>query len=207
VLLVLLLAFQGRRMARAFAAFIFIFYIGIAVLQNAALTETYGLTVLSGNVVLMLVVAAFWMDEALRPRGEFTSVRVPAWRWWVAPLAVLAFWFPVDSSGTSPQFTIANLVSNGSMLTYCMMTPVLLAILTIFYPRVNIPTMRVTSYIGVLFGVVNEVEWFVLNPWMWWMGVMHVPLITISVYALALSFGWAGLGKGTILTGSAVEIK
>ena len=102
-------------------------------------------------------------------------------------MAGLAFWFPTDASGSSPQFTLANLVSNGSMLTYCMMTPVLLAILTMFHPHVNQATMRITSYVGIMFGVTNEVEWFVLHPSMWWMGIMHIPLITISLYAFAIT--------------------
>lgn len=47
--------------------------------------------------------------------------------------------------------------------------------------------MRVTSYIGIMFGATNEVEWFVLHPSMWWMGIMHIPLITISLYAFAIT--------------------
>jgi hypothetical protein len=188
VLLMLLLVFQGKRMARTFAVVVTLFYVGIAVFQNTALTDSYGLAILTGNVVLMLLVAVFWIAEALNPMSEFAPVSVPLWKWWVAPFAALAFWFPTDPSGTSPQFTLANLVSNGSMLTYCMMTPVLLAILTIFYPHVNHPTMRVTGYVGVMFGVTNVVEWFVLQPSMWWMGIMHVPLITISLYAFAMTF-------------------
>jgi len=188
VLLVLLLIFQGKRMPRIFAGIVAIFYIGIAIFQNTAQTSTYGLAILSGNVVLMLVVAGSWIAEGINPRSDFSPVKVPIWKWWVLPLAALAFWFPVDASGTLPQFTLANLFSNGSMLTYCMMTPVVLAMLTIFYPLVNTTTMRLTSYVGIMFGVTNEVEWFILNPSMWWMGIMHIPLITISIYAFAITF-------------------
>lgn len=188
VLLVLLIIFQGKRMPRAFATGIAVFYIGIALFQNTAQTSTYGLAIISGNLLLMLVVAVSWIVEAINPKSDFAPLRIPLWKWWVLPLAALAFWFPVDASGSSPQFTLANLVSNGSMLTYCMMTPVVLAILTIFYPRVNHTTMRVTSYVGIMFGATNEVEWFVLHPSMWWMGIMHIPLITISLYAFAITF-------------------
>jgi len=190
VLLVLLIIFQGRRMPRAFAAIVSVFYVGITIFQNTAQTSSYGLAILSGNVLLMLVVAVFWIVEALNPESDFTPLRLPLWKLWVLPLASLAFWFPVDASGSLPQFTLANLVSNGSMLTYCMMTPVVLAILTIFYPRVNRTTMRVTSYVGIMFGAINEVNWFVLYPSMWWMGMMHVPLITISLYAFAMTFNF-----------------
>jgi hypothetical protein len=188
VMLTILLIFQGKRMSTAFATVIAIFYTGIAIFQNTAETSSYGLAILSGNVVLMLVVAVFWIAEALNPKSDFTPVKVPYWKWWVLPLATLAFWFPVDASGSLPQFTLANLVSNGSMLTYCMMTPAVLAILTIFYPHVDRTTMQVTSYVGIMFGVINEVEWFVLIPSMWWMGIMHIPLITISLYAFVITF-------------------
>jgi hypothetical protein len=188
VLLVLFLIFQGKKMPRTLASIITVFYIGIAVFQNTAETNSYGFAILSGNMVLMLVVAISWIFEAINPKSDFSSVRVPLWKWWVLPLAALAFWFPTDANGITPQFTLANLISNGSMLTYCMMTPVVLAMLTIFYPRVNLITIRVTSFVGIMFGVTNEVEWFFLNPSMWWMGIMHIPLITISIYAFATTF-------------------
>jgi len=187
VLLVLLIAFRGRSMSRPFAVVVAAFYVAIAAFQNTSQTSDYGLVVLSGNVLLMLVVATYWGAEALNPRNDFSEARFPPWKWWVLPLAALAFWFPVDASGSLPQFTLANLVSNGSMLTYCMMTPVAIATLVVFYPRVKMSLMRVTSYVGMIYGVTNELEWFVLNPSMWWMGVMHIPLITISVCAFALT--------------------
>lgn len=187
VLLVLLILFQGKRMSRAFAIITAVFYIGIAIFQNTAQTSTYGLTILSGNVLLMLLVAASWIVEALKPKNDLAPVKMPRWKWGVLPLAGLAFWFPVDASGSSPQFTLTTLVSNGSMLTYCMVTPVVLAILIIFHPRVNNTTMRVTSYVGIMFGAINEIEWFVLYPSMWWMGIMHVPLLTTSLLALAMT--------------------
>ena len=58
----------------------------------------------------------------------------------------------------------------------------------IFYPLVNTTTMRLTSYVGIMFGVTNEVEWFILNPSMWWIGIMHIPLITIPTHAFAITF-------------------
>jgi hypothetical protein len=188
VLLVLLLILQGKRISAAFATVVAVFYTGIAIFQNTAQTSTYGFAIISGNVLLMLVVAVSWIVEAVNPKSDFTPAKVSPWKSWVVPLAALAFWFPVDASGSSPQFTLANLVANGSMLTYCMVTPVVLAALIIFYPRVNLVTMRVTSYVGIMFGVTNEVEWFVLHPSMWWMGIMHIPLITMSVYAFAITF-------------------
>jgi hypothetical protein len=69
-----------------------------------------------------------------------------------------------------------------------MMTPVYLAILTVYHPRVNLPVLRATSLVGVVVGLGNM--WFeiVLKPVYWWMGVLHIPLLSISSYGLVLSF-------------------
>jgi membrane-bound metal-dependent hydrolase YbcI (DUF457 family) len=49
VLLVLLIIFQGKRIPRAFATVLTVFYAGIAIFQNTAQTSSYGLAILSGN--------------------------------------------------------------------------------------------------------------------------------------------------------------
>jgi hypothetical protein len=42
------------------------------------------------------------------------------------------------------------------------------------------------SFVGVYFGIINVVIWFVVYPSGWWMGVLHIPLLTISIYAFVL---------------------
>jgi hypothetical protein len=39
----------------------------------------------------------------------------------------------------------------------------------------------------MLLGAVNMIVWFVLESWGWWMGVLHIPLVVISVYAFVLA--------------------
>jgi hypothetical protein len=68
-----------------------------------------------------------------------------------------------------------------------MMTPVVLAVLTLFHPAVNPAVLRVTSFEGMLLGAVNMIVWFIVEPWGWWMGVLHIPLVVISVYAFVLA--------------------
>ena len=69
------------------------------------------------------------------------------------------------------------------------MTPVYLAILILYYPRVNIVTLRITSLLGVIIGFWNLLVSFVIHPdILWWFGVLHLPLVFISIYALILSF-------------------
>jgi len=52
---------------------------------------------------------------------------------------------------------------------------------------VNIPTLRVMSYVGFLFGIMNILTWFIFNPSMWWIGFLHIPLFTISIYGFLLT--------------------
>ena len=78
------------------------------------------------------------------------------------------------------------MLSNEAGLTCCMMTPVVLAVLTLFHPTVNLAVLRVSSFMGMLLGAVNMIVWFFVQPWGWWMGVMHIPLVVISVYGFVL---------------------
>jgi hypothetical protein len=88
----------------------------------------------------------------------------------------------------SPDFSPLRMLTNESGLTYCMMTPVILAVLTLYHPTVNLAALRVTSFVGMIFGVVNILVWFVLMPSAWWMGVLHSPLLVISIHAFVLGF-------------------
>ena len=68
-----------------------------------------------------------------------------------------------------------------------MMLPVYLAVLSVYYPHVNLATLRVTSFAGTVTGLLNVLQWFVLDPHLW-LGMLHLPLLSISVYAFVLSF-------------------
>jgi len=88
-----------------------------------------------------------------------------------------------------PDFNPIFFFINGAGLAYCMMTPVFLAILTLYHPRINTATLRVTSLEGILIGLINiYMNFFTDFRLYWWNGVLHIPLITISIYGLMLSF-------------------
>jgi hypothetical protein len=57
----------------------------------------------------------------------------------------------------------------------------------LYYPTVNLTVLRVMSFVGVYFGVMNVVVWFLVFPSGWWMGVLHLPLFIISISAFVLS--------------------
>jgi hypothetical protein len=177
----------GNKVRRAFNIYVAVLYLALSLFQSSAVTKSHGLVILTGNLVLVLVVALVWMWEVVAERNSFAPRKRPLWKWWVAPLVVLPFLAPVNPSTLSPDFSLAGLLTNEAGLIYCMMSPVFLAVLILFHPTVNLAVLRVSGFAGMLFGVVNMIMWFVLEPWGWWMGVLHIPLVVLSVYAFVIS--------------------
>jgi hypothetical protein len=188
-LLVMAVVVWGNRATRAFDAYVAFTLVLFALLQNSAFTAQYGLAILTGNLLLYLIAATLWAWEAVAPRNDFTPRRRPLWQYWVVPLAVLAFWFPVNTTGetVTPDFNPALLLTSEAGLTFCMMLPVYLTVLALFAPLINRPVARVTSFAGLVTGIMNLLQWFVFDPANWWMGILHLPLVSISLYVLVLS--------------------
>ena len=185
ILLICIIIFRNK-VARLFAIYVGISYALFAIGQSIAITEKYGLSICTINVVMFLIVAAFWVWEAVVLQNDYTLKKLPVWRYWVVPLAVLAFWAP--SGRGMPDFNPVYLFTNGAGLAFCMMTPVYVGLLTLYWPRVNMPTLRVTSLVGFIIGLYNLYANFGINPARrWWNGVLHIPLLSISIYGLILS--------------------
>jgi len=188
VVLVLLIIFIKNKVTRLFSAYVAISYILFAVLQNIAITEEYGLAIVTGNLVMFLIVAASWIWEAIAKKNDLSPVKPPAWKYWVAPLAFLAFWYPLNPQTMQPDFNSLYLLTSSAGLAFCLMTPVYLTILTFYYPRVNLVTLRITSLVGAIIAFYNMWVNFLFKPdLLWWNGVLHIPLLTISIYGLVIS--------------------
>lgn len=158
----------------------------IAVFQNIARTPNYGLAVLVGNVVIYGLIGLLWAWEAAKGTHPLFFNPRPRWRYWVVPLALLAFWFPVNTAGATPtpDFSPFGLVMNEAGFTFCMMLPVYLGALTMAVPNVNPTLLRVTAFVGLVTGLLNVFEFFANASYGWWMGIVHLPLLLISAYAL-----------------------
>jgi hypothetical protein len=203
VVLIAGLLIFGNRVRRAFNLYVALLFLALAIFQTTAVTDRYGLAVITGNLALVLVVGLVWGWEVIAERNDFAPRRHRWWKWWVAPVAAVALLAPVDASTMSADFNLARMLSNEAGLTFCMMTPVVLAVLTLYHPTVNPTVLRVSSFVGILLGAVNMVVWFVIEPWGWWMGVLHLPLLSISIYGFVL--GQLGAGEtarlGTVPSG------
>lgn len=184
VLLVGLCRYGSRigRVADAFFAILFLFF---AFGNHIAVTENYGVVVLTGNVVPVFIVGLFWMWEAYRPRNEYVFARLPAWRYWVLPLVFLAFWSPIGGE-LNPDFNPLLLLTSSFGVMFCPTTPLIIALLTLIYPRVNMYVLRITSFVGLLVGVFNATSFFIMPGYTLWNLVLHIPLIFISAYGLLI---------------------
>jgi len=196
VILVILIIFLKNRATRLFSVYVGITYILFAFLQSIAVTEKYGLGIITINIIMFPLVAIFWLWEAVAQKNDFTLQKQPLWKYWVVPLAFLAFWYPANPNTLMPDFSAIYLITNIAGLTFCMMTPVYLAILTLYHPRINIATLRVNSLVGIIIGLYNiNTNFFMLPGELWWNGILHIPLLSISIYAFILSFRDGSLEK------------
>ena len=198
IILVFALILFGNRISRIFSLYGGATYLAFAFLQSIAITDKYGFGIVTGNFILKIVVAIFWFWEIFVNKNDFTPQKLPIIRYWVVPLAFLAFWFPINLETKKPDFNLAYIFTNPAGLAFCTMTPVYLGILTLYYPKVNIATLRVTSLLGIIIGFWNMVVNFLIKPDnLWWNGVLHLPLVFISIYALILSFKKTQLVEAT----------
>lgn len=188
-LLVLGLFVLGNQVKRLINIFVALLYVALAIFQQAARTDAYGLVVVTGNLALISIVALLWAWEAFSGRNDFRPRKIPILKWWCAPLALFAFLSPIDATTMVPDFNVLHLLTNEAALTYCMMTPLILTILTLYHPTVNLALLRVSAFVGMLFGAVNMIVWFLLFPSAWWMGVLHIPLLLTAIYAFLIGHG------------------
>lgn len=173
---------------RVWAAYIGVNYLLVAALQTNAVTEAYGRAVQTGALVATALLGALWLWVAWRDRLHVSFEGIPTWRWVLLPLALLVFWSPVGLEGDKvvPNWNpLLLLTSPDYGLAYCFVTPVFLFFLLLFTPHADRLALRVTAFNGLLYGLYNLTHWF--HPDRVWMGVMHVPLLVLSLVALLIS--------------------
>jgi hypothetical protein len=187
LLMIALIAWQPAKMGRVLAGYMGLNYLIIALVQTMGTTAQYGFVLHTGGMVLFGVLGLIWLVVAFRNELQI-SFREISWRQLLLlPLVLLAFWAPYVAFGNQvrPDFNpLLLLVSPDYGLTFCFTTPIFLFWLILSYPHVNGLAYRITAFNGFLYGMFNLAHWF--NPKLWWMGVLHLPLLILSVYALIL---------------------
>ncbi|HAW71053.1 MAG TPA: hypothetical protein DCY84_10760 [Firmicutes bacterium] len=183
-----MLAVWKDKATRVFYCYGALVFLITGLFENMAITSEYGFAALIGNMVICLIIAAAWLWEAITKHSDFNRVQPSFSRLWVMPLAFMAFWYPVNMDTLQPDFGLHYLITSEAGLTFCMMLPVYLSVMLLFFPDVNLVTLRISSFAGVLIGLLSMMQFFVFNKGMEWMGILHLPLLIISSYAFVLSF-------------------
>lgn len=190
IILIICLILYGDRSSRFFSLYGGLTYILFAFLQSIAVTEEYGWGVVISNLLMFVFVALFWFWEAMVGENDFSHPEKRSLQnYWALLPALFAFWGPINLKTMAPDFNPIYILTSGSGLAFCMMTPVYLAVLLFFYPRINMPLLRVTALIGLVIGLYNVLVNFIFLPEvLWWNGILHLPLLFISLYALVLAY-------------------
>lgn len=71
VILLILLYRYGSKVGRVTDAYFSLLFLFFAFGQNIAVTENYGLSVITGNLVMVLVTGLFWVWEVYKPLNEY----------------------------------------------------------------------------------------------------------------------------------------
>jgi hypothetical protein len=186
IMLIIAIFLYGRRTSRIADVFFGFLFLFVAFSNHIAITENYGLVVITGNVVQIVVVGLLWLWDAWKPRNEFVFQRLPLWRYWVIPFTILAFWSPINAD-LSPNLSPLLLLTSSFGVMFCPTTPVVIALLTLIYPRVNRYVLGVTSFVGFLIGIFNAISLMIMPGYSVWNFVLHLPLIFISLYGLVMT--------------------
>jgi len=177
--------FSGR-IAMGYYTFILLV---VGVFQNMATTSAYGFVFLTGNALVQFIVLGFCAYDCFKGKTIIDKKNKNANRIWVIPLMLLAFLMPYSADcmcNIYPAMTLSVLY-NEAGVTYCMITPVIIGVMLLYSKGVDKATLSVMSYAGLMFGVMNMITWFGLNQNGWWMGVLHLPLLVISLYGLVVA--------------------
>ncbi len=156
----------------------------VAVFQNTA-SLPGGVSILLGNMVAQLVVAVFCLLGIRRTR----TAPLHRERLWLLPFMLWAWLYPfaledgiVVAGGWTGVFT------NAAGVTYCMVTPVIAGTMALRSAAYGRTTRVMVGWLGTIFGLLNMMTWFVINPESWWMGMMHVPLLVIAAFLTITSW-------------------
>jgi len=188
-LVALIIVFK-ERMGKWFGIYSGLNLILIAFAQSFGETEEFGSVIHTGGLAGFVILGILWLRAAAR--GEIqTRFRGIGWQHaLLLPFAVLAYWAPYKLEGEAVRAYFHPLLLLTSVdfgLAFCFTAPVLLYLLTFFYPHVPMFAYRMTAFNGLLYALFNLSYW--LDPRTRWMGVLHLPLLVISVYALAQTAG------------------
>jgi hypothetical protein len=177
-----------KQSSRIFLGYYFLILLIIGIFQNISNTQEYGFVWLIGNTLIMLTVSVFCLYDAIKRKSVFDKIYFQSKRLWIIIPMLFSVLFPYtvnEQNIIKPAFGLF-LLTNEAGVTYCMITPVILGMMILFSKGIYKPIFSIISFVGLYFGVMNMLTWFILQNQNWWMGVLHLPLFILSIYSLIL---------------------
>ena len=185
ILLVILLWKFNTKVSKYFHAYLAVNFVFMALAQNITFNEKFGFVIIFNNLLHILLIGILWVSAIFRHGKEFASVELEKWRFWAVPLAILAFWAPMNGLG-QPDFNPMLLLTSEYGLAFCFTAPVIIFVLTLYYPNIYKPAFRFLCFVGAYIGLLNLNGPLIIPGYPLWVAILHIPLFTISIYGLAL---------------------
>lgn len=178
LLAILLLLLFRQKVGRLFALFVALNLALSVYTQTMVTTSRYGLVILTELFIWYVMVIALWLWETLIQKSSL-SFRGGMRPWWLIPLAIIAFWDPDIPWDLSLDYFIHGFAP----VAFCMLTPIYVIVLLFATPSVNLPLLRIHTFVGLIVGFLSLFISLVQNPsaGVYWI-LLHAPLIIISSY-------------------------
>lgn len=181
VVLLMLTLSRNRWCTRLFMYYGGIVNILYAVIQNAAVSEKYGLSIVTVNVVMMLFVGCMWLRAAGKKECIFAFENLSWRRAWMIPVALFCLWWPMDLQTALPVADVMLLFTGASGMAFCSMTPVFLVVLLLNKESDTI-LVQSSAWVGLVIGIYNMANF--VNETGFYLGIYHLPLLLMSLYTL-----------------------
>lgn len=157
----------------------------MAIFQNTA-TLSGGVTIILGNMLAQLGVAVVCV---LGLRHTAAAAALRRGRLWLLPLMLWAWLYPFAlDGGTVVPGGWTGVLANSAGVTYCMVTPVIAGTMALRPAAYGRRTRAIVGWLGLIFGLLNMMTWFVISPDSWWMGILHLPLLVIATFLTITSW-------------------
>lgn len=174
-----------KKVSNYFTAIVGCFYLLYAVIQNMAVTEEYGFSMVTVNVVMISLVGFVWLRSTWKRDSYFSFANLTWKTGWMIPIALFCLWWPLNPQTGLPDFQLHYFWNSGSALAFCPMTPLFLTLLLLSQSTVSRTVLRVTAMVGLIIGVYNMGNF--MSPTNFYLGIYHLPLLCFSIYALWMS--------------------
>jgi hypothetical protein len=174
-----------NRFGKAFSIITGLHFLVILYMQTGAITDKYGLVFYPNAFIMMFAIALGWIWESSIRKIDFRFKTLQPRHYLLVAAAIFSFWNP-DRAG---DYRLVLFMTSTSPIAFCMITTIYLAMLSILYPRVNLPLFRISSFISILIGIVTLVMGFFMEPLergRYW-SLLHTPMVAVAVYSFVLS--------------------